>query len=61
MNNNRADWDIISKVEYEALNTLQKNPSIIIKPADKGGAIVVMDREVYPETRDFTCFEDGAK
>lgn len=37
----------LSKVEYEALNTLQRDPSIIIKLADKGGAIVVMDRQVY--------------
>ena len=31
----------------EALQSLQQNRNIIIKPADKGSAVVIMDREQY--------------
>ncbi|KAJ1199269.1 hypothetical protein NDU88_003107 [Pleurodeles waltl] len=37
----------LSRLEQKALEELNLNPSIIIKPADKGGAIVILDREVY--------------
>ena len=33
--------------ERSALHSLQKREDIIIKPADKGSAVVVMDREHY--------------
>ena len=39
-----------SNVNYEerrALEELEKNPEIIIHPADKGGAVVVLDTEYY--------------
>lgn len=39
----------ISYDQRQALKELQNNPNIIIKEADKGGAIVVMDREYYKE------------
>ncbi|XP_041419667.1 uncharacterized protein LOC121393892 [Xenopus laevis] len=37
----------LSREERVALQTLKDDTSIIIKPADKGGAIVVMDMETY--------------
>ena len=37
----------ISKNEEEALKKLAKNHNIVIKPADKGGAIVILDRDTY--------------
>ena len=37
----------LTSQELVALNTLKNNKSIIIKPADKGGAIVVMSKESY--------------
>ena len=37
----------ISKTKRQALKSLQHNNSIIILPADKGNAIVVMDRVEY--------------
>ncbi|XP_077151982.1 uncharacterized protein LOC143815994 isoform X1 [Ranitomeya variabilis] len=37
----------LTVVEKQALDTLRSNKSIIIKPADKGGAVVVMDRIQY--------------
>ncbi|KAL7388934.1 hypothetical protein ABVT39_016775 [Epinephelus coioides] len=33
--------------ERKALEELEKNPEIIIRPADKGGAVVVLDTEYY--------------
>ena len=35
--------------EYAALINLQKRDDIVIKPADKGGAVVVWDRKLYIE------------
>ena len=37
----------ITNAEREALKSLSKNPNITIKPADKGGSIVVMDTADY--------------
>lgn len=37
----------LNKKEVEALQSLQQNRNIIIKPADKGSAVVIMDREQY--------------
>lgn len=39
--------DNLSKSERDALNCLAKNDDIIVKPADKGGAVVVMDKSYY--------------
>ena len=36
-----------SKHERKAIGTLKKNTEIVIKPADKGGAIVIMDKIDY--------------
>ena len=36
-----------SKHERQAIITLRKNTDIVIKPADKGGAIVIMNKEDY--------------
>ena len=40
---------MIAKNEREALEKLKRNQSIVIKIADKGGAIVVMDKSEYTE------------
>lgn len=37
----------LNKKEVEAFQSLQQNKNIIIKPADKGGAAVMMDTEQY--------------
>lgn len=37
----------LSKQEFKALNELKRSPDIIIKKADKGGGIVIMDRDLY--------------
>lgn len=36
-----------NQLEFEALTTLRNNPDIIIKPADKGGAIVILNKADY--------------
>lgn len=41
------DTPNVSKRDIKALRQLKNNPHIIIKPADKGSAIVIMDREHY--------------
>lgn len=37
----------ISAEEARALKSLRDNPNIVIKPADKGSAVVIMDRSQY--------------
>lgn len=37
----------LDREETAALKSLQENRDIVIKPADKGGAIVLIDREAY--------------
>lgn len=37
----------LSKAEFKALKSLQKNENIIIKPADKGSSVVILDRNSY--------------
>ena len=37
----------LDPVEAVALNNLTRNPDLIIKPADKGGALVIMNRSDY--------------
>lgn len=37
----------LNTVELQAINTLANNPAIVIKPADKGSQIVIMDRTQY--------------
>uniref|UniRef100_A0A8C5MP67 Reverse transcriptase domain-containing protein n=1 Tax=Leptobrachium leishanense TaxID=445787 RepID=A0A8C5MP67_9ANUR len=39
----------LTKEENLALKNLQKDPSIVIKPADKGGGIVILSKELYQE------------
>ena len=46
--------DNLTKEERNALHSLQRRSDIVIKPADKGSAVVVMDREQSYQTN----FED---
>ena len=39
----------LTKKERQAVKSLSQNPNIIIKPADKGGAIVIQDKQKYIE------------
>lgn len=39
----------LSSAEIKAITALKNNKRIILKPADKGGAIVVMDRSLYKQ------------
>ena len=37
----------LTKEEYKAIRSLRSNKDIVIKPADKGSAIVIMDKLSY--------------
>ena len=37
----------LSKEGYKSIKSLRSNPDIIIKPADKGSAIVILDKQYY--------------
>ena len=39
----------LTKKERQAIKSLSQNPNIIIKLADKGGAIVIQDKHKYIE------------
>jgi hypothetical protein len=41
------NWDNLTQNERDTLNKLSKTRNLVFKPADKGGALVVMDREEY--------------
>ena len=45
--NNRKFKRNLKKEEVIAINTLRNNKDIVIKPADKGGDIVIMNKEDY--------------
>jgi hypothetical protein len=42
-----SNWENMSPSQREALEKLKQDKSIIIKPADKGGALTIIDRVVY--------------
>ncbi|XP_013855711.1 uncharacterized protein LOC106511508, partial [Austrofundulus limnaeus] len=44
IHNNKSN---LSRDENKALEELMKNRNIIIKPADKGSAVIIMDKEQY--------------
>ena len=46
-NSHSAQVDNLTPCERKALHNLTNNKDIIIKPADKGGAVVVLDSERY--------------
>ena len=37
----------LTKEEYQSIKSLRNHPDIIIKPADKGSAIVILDKDNY--------------
>jgi len=37
----------LSKQQWKDLKTIKKDESLVIQAADKGGAIVILDREAY--------------
>ncbi|KAJ1208833.1 hypothetical protein NDU88_004216 [Pleurodeles waltl] len=37
----------LSRVEEEAIRELNQNTNIFIKPAEKGGAVVILEKEIY--------------
>ena len=43
----RADQDNITEAEWKALQKLSRDTSVVIKPADKGSNVVIMDRPAY--------------
>lgn len=43
----KVPYHNLTITEKQAIKSLQTNNSIIIKPADKGGAVVVMDKTSY--------------
>ena len=45
----KQEIDNLSEMEKRALSELQQNTSIVIKPADKGSSVVIMDRFKYTE------------
>ena len=45
--NGGEDTPNLTQEEVEALRQLRQDPHLIIKPADKGAAVVIMDRDKY--------------
>ena len=43
----KKSYDNISSKERAAIQSLKRNKNIIIKPADKGGATVILNRSDY--------------
>lgn len=39
----------LKRIEFEAIQDLANDTSLVIKPADKGGGVVILDRTVYEE------------
>lgn len=59
---NKPCWSNITKAENHALNTLAADTSIIIKEADKGGRIVILNKqdymqEIHRQLTDTTFYE----
>ena len=42
-----ATKDNINKSEWNAIDSLKRDKTIVIKEADKGSAVVIMDRDHY--------------
>lgn len=40
-------WNILPWHERQALQDLAKDPNTVIKKVDKGGGIVILDKDVY--------------
>lgn len=47
LSSNKAKTHNFTKADWEAIHSLKNDPSIVIKPADKGGATVIMNQIDY--------------
>lgn len=45
--NNNKSFDNLTNEEWTALKKLRSNNNIVVKPADKGNAVVVMIKSAY--------------
>ena len=52
VNRNKRCTDNLPSVQRNALQTLQQRTDIVIKPADKGSAVVVLSKEGYIKETD---------
>ena len=55
----RLSYNNLPQVEKEALKNLLKRDDIVIKPADKGGAVVVWSRPLYIQEVIFMSVSTG--
>lgn len=53
-------WNL-SRGEWDALRLLRRDNTIVIKPANKGSMVVVMDREQYILQVGQSCWVVGVK
>ena len=52
--------DNLSPAERKALNTLRNSTELIIKPADKGSGVVVMDKADYVQKAESQLYDQSA-
>lgn len=47
LRNDETPKSNINKPKFEALKALNNNPGIVILKADKGGSVIILNREDY--------------